>query len=112
MAYRDDERLEPADLDAKVCPTCHRDLPAWQDDCPQCREPATLRFSVLGPALPAVPAHLREQDAEAGAHKEQIEPFAASSPDALPIAPVDVLLGGPHAAGGATGGGGCGDGGC
>lgn len=53
------------DLDERACPTCHRDLQPWEDECPDCREPAVLRYS-LAPAMPAPPAHLVDEDPRTG----------------------------------------------
>lgn len=123
-----------SELDAKVCPTCQRPLDTWQDECPMCREPATLRFSLSTEALPAVPAHLRDalddetvvdggeteavgsadvagQGAtEPGAYKPPVAPFDEELPDPFPSLVGHFVPGG--FAGGAGGGGGCGDGGC
>lgn len=49
------------DLDELACPTCRRDLLPWQTECPDCREPAVLRFG-LAPAVPPPPAHLLDDD--------------------------------------------------
>ncbi len=63
------------DLDERACPTCRRDLLPWQPECPDCREPAVLRFG-LPPAVPAPPAHLVDEDprtADADAAGESAE---------------------------------------
>lgn len=66
MAFRDrqpddgDERGDSGpelDLDELACPTCRRELRPWESECPDCREPAVLRYS-LAPAMPPPPAHL------------------------------------------------------
>lgn len=49
------------DLDARACPTCRRDLHPWESECPDCREPAVLRFA-LPPLVPAPPAHLVDEE--------------------------------------------------
>lgn len=115
---------------AKVCPTCQRALHSWQEDCPTCREPATLRFGLAMGTLP-VPAHLRDaidddavsgsdaealgpsdvaQDpsAEVTAHKPEIAPFEEQLPVPFPI--VGHFL--PGGLAGGDGAGGVGDGGC
>lgn len=117
MAADDDRPVEPRELDARACPTCRRSLPPWRDDCPVCREPATLWFSLPGSALPAVPGHLREADddpaagAELGARKEEIEPFGAEAPGLPAMAAEAWWLSGGGAGGGGGGAGGCGGGG-
>lgn len=120
----------PGELDESVCPACHRPLPWWQEECPVCREPATLRLSVPTPVLPAVPAHLRDAidedavsgsaanaegvpdgTAELGAHKPQIAPFDADGPSPVPTL-THLVPGGLAGGAGGGGGAGCGDGGC
>lgn len=127
---RDPGPLGAEDLDAKVCPTCWRELAPRQMDCPTCREPAVLRFGyVVGPVLPAVPDHLRgavEQRAddpdaaaaatadagsaattEGGAHKPVDDPLVDPGPVVLDL-PLVSPLWGPGGVGGAgDGGGGC-----
>lgn len=115
-----DEPFDAGDLDAKMCPTCGRDLPAWHADCPVCREPAVLRFGLAGPALPAVPDHLRDaveepaadgagqgQRAETGAHKPDADLLHDPTLDAADLTPVIAPLwaaGGPGVVGGGDGG--------
>lgn len=131
------EPLDDGDLDAKVCPTCGRDLPPWYSDCPACREPAVLRFGFAGAALPAVPDHLRDAidepaadeagrdrstesatdadvaAAEVGAHKPDDDPLHDPAPAEAAVMPFGALPWLGAGAGGA-GGGGCGGagGGC
>lgn len=50
------------DLDERACPVCRRELLPWQAECPDCHEPAVLRFG-LPPAVPPPPAHLVDDDA-------------------------------------------------
>lgn len=124
------------ELDAKVCPTCQRPLETWQDECPVCREPATLRLSLSTEAVPAVPAHLRDaldddtavdgggteavgpadvagQGAtEPGAHKPPVAPFDEDLPEPFPMLVGHFVPGGFAGGAGAGGGAGCGDGGC
>lgn len=70
-AHRDDEF--ELDLDERACPTCHRALRPWEEDCPDCRAPAVLRMSLPG-ALPAVPAHLRVEHDDDPAASDASEP--------------------------------------
>lgn len=127
------EPFHEGDLDARVCPTCGRDLPTWHSDCPVCREPAVLRFGFAGATLPAVPDHLRDaideppdpgndpgqpaevaraaaadhEAAEGGAHKPDDDPFQEPSPTHAPAHPAPLIA--PlWAAGGIGGAGGCG----
>lgn len=135
MADEQNHRPAPGELDAKVCPTCQRPLDTWQDECPVCREPATLRLSLSTEALPAVPAHLRDvlDDETAvdgggteavgstdvaghgatqpGAYKPPVAPFDEHMPDPFPIL-VGHFVPGGFAGDAGGGGGGCGDGGC
>lgn len=121
----DGDRPFERGLDERVCPTCRRDLRAWQDDCPDCRAPAVLRMSLPG-VMPAVPAHLRDavdqepaEDARAvettdgtsGLHDGSHELTGTDDHEATPHhwAPEPPPVGGPLFLGGA--GGGC-DGGC
>lgn len=118
-----DEPFDAGDLDARMCPTCGRDLPTWRADCPVCREPAVLRFGLAAPALPAVPDHLRDaveepaadeasqgQRAETGAHKPEADLFHDPALVATDLTPAIAPLwaaGGPGVAYGAPGDGGC-----
>lgn len=133
----DPEPFDAEDLDAKVCPTCWRELAPRQMDCPACREPAVLRFGYVGgPVLPTVPEHLRDAveqraddpdvtaaataeaghtaTAEVGAHKPVDDPLVDPAPAEAPVTPLGPLpwpwpgtVGGGGDVGGIDGGGGC-----
>ena len=49
------------DLGLMSCPECRREVPEWQDDCPDCGVRAVPRAS-LGSQVPDVPAHLLGDD--------------------------------------------------
>lgn len=124
------------ELDARICPTCQRPLGTWQDECPVCREPATLRLSVSTEALPPVPAHLRDvledegvgpggetealsaadvpqhRTNEPGAHKPPVVPFDEDVSVPFPTVVGHFVPGGLAGGGAGGGGAGCGDGGC
>lgn len=77
MGHRDRKPEEPGhdaddvelDLDERACPTCRRDLAPWHSECPDCHEPAVLRFG-LPPAVPPPPAHLVDEDPRAASPEE------------------------------------------
>jgi hypothetical protein len=51
------------DLGLTACPQCRREVPAWQEDCPDCGVPAVARAS-LQSIMPVIPAHLLLADDE------------------------------------------------
>ena len=52
------------DLGLMACPRCRREIPAWQDECPDCRVPAVAR-TALASVMPEIPAHLLGEEDEA-----------------------------------------------
>lgn len=49
------------DLVLKACPSCRREVPGWQDTCPDCGEVAVRKRDLPGVMAPP-PAHLLEDD--------------------------------------------------
>ncbi|MEE8600842.1 hypothetical protein [Euzebya tangerina] len=52
------------DLEMRACPACRREVHAWQDNCPDCGVQAVDRTS-LASGMPAIPAHLLEDEPDA-----------------------------------------------
>lgn len=57
------------DLDLRACPECRREVPEWQDTCPDCGVQAVARTSI-GAVMPDIPAHLLLDDEEQDGEKE------------------------------------------
>lgn len=56
------------DLGLMACPVCRREVPAWQDECPDCGVQAVAR-TALASAMPDVPAHLLTDDGDGPADR-------------------------------------------
>ncbi|HUG86556.1 MAG TPA: hypothetical protein VMM13_18455 [Euzebya sp.] len=49
------------DLGLMACPQCRREVPSWQDECPDCGVRAVARTSLTS-VMPDIPAHLLADD--------------------------------------------------
>ncbi len=61
------------DLELIACPSCGRELPEWQRQCPQCGVDGVPRTSVAA-RTPDIPAHLLgDEEDEAGTASDEEE---------------------------------------
>lgn len=51
------------DLGLRACPQCRREVPEWEDNCPECGVPAVAKTE-LRSAMPDIPAHLLGDEAD------------------------------------------------
>ena len=59
-----DEEKDPSgmslDMDRKVCPTCRREMPPWQERCPDDQSDLVLLVDLPPNDGPPIPDHLLE----------------------------------------------------